>query len=634
MSKPSFSLDAQLVAADSPVSLQQKHGSEGCQSSEHVQDTKNSAFWQSYVHDTLRTTAGTTARSPREAIAKAQAHLDAEEKAMKGAIRALRAHRNSISIISRLPMDVLLCIFAFVVNDDPPAMSALDRLREGPQRLGWIRVTQVCRSWRETALADSSLWSWIKGDLTLEWARAMLSRSKASPLKVDVASTSMRLDVMNEVLGPNNMNRISQLRLQDSTDDHRFFKKLAHPAPLLDSLFLQFPAGRDFAITPPYILSSLLHPRLQRLELFNHYRLSRDVQVLRNLVHLEIGDSVRYVTSPTVEQLVPIVQECSRLNRLTLKRFRPQDDTFEEAGIGKFLAHRRFSLPHLERLELLGHQCAVPLFLSQLDFPASTGVWIHLEHDNNRHSPSWQLIPLLLSWSNIAPGCIHFDSLALETGPDTWITLRMPATAIKECGTRPSLRITIRKTAIPLLGSPGFLQALHTHGYFKRIARLAVLARDKADVLSPYLEDLLTSPSMSELKRLYVTEPTDASIELFNALALPAGGWRRHGPLLMPSLEYLTLEGPKTSLENPPEFALSDSLKEALVAFLSARQSYGAPLIEFKMVNCGDTGEFMEQVKKFLVPHDVSSKNDKGKHVRKLSKLGTTFVSRHIQKLR
>ncbi|KAA1467160.1 hypothetical protein DENSPDRAFT_750624, partial [Dentipellis sp. KUC8613] len=109
--------------------------------------------------------------------------LDVQIEFMKNATRIFSARRNAmVSFISRIPEDVLLRVFAYLVDDDPPNLVCSG---QGHRRyLGWIQVTHVCRPWREASLADSSLWVRIERGITPDWALAMLSRSNRRPLKV------------------------------------------------------------------------------------------------------------------------------------------------------------------------------------------------------------------------------------------------------------------------------------------------------------------------------------------------------------------------------------------------------------------------------------------------------------------
>ncbi|KAA1475879.1 hypothetical protein DENSPDRAFT_842755 [Dentipellis sp. KUC8613] len=570
--------------------------------------TPLSNFWQFYLRNTMHRAAiaDVTASSSWETIHKAQAQLDAEDEAVKNVMLALRARRNAISVVSRLPVDVLLYIFTFLVDEDPPIVNAYHTNLK--PLFGWINVTFVCRLWREVALANAHLWRRIEGLPSLEWARAMLSRSKACPLNVDATYFVVDSDVVDLILSPSSLCRISELIMLLRGDDIRYLSKLAEPAPILETLCISFSSGDNSPL--PEIITNTLHPRLRRLIVRNHPRVPCTIQVLRNLILLDIGTSGTYAEGPTLEQLTAIIHECHRLEELSLRRFGPGDQTFDVATVEGLHSRRRISLPHLKSLELLGEGCGVPLLLSQVDFPASAGVWIHLEPADSDVDPSWDYIPQLLPW--VAVGTDrksppHFDSLAVETNEESWISARMPATACRNGGTRPSLRITARKCASSLGWLHSLLRALHARNYYRRVTRCVLLARAEADVGFVGMGELLASPGMSELRELRLIEPMDPAVPFFQSLYLaPAAGV---GPaMLLPALECLVLQGPELA-GHIPTFALSSSVKKAVLAFLAARQLYRRPLSQCKLEDCGELGNFVDLVDELCKPPAVPVKS-------------------------
>ncbi|KAH9959020.1 hypothetical protein BC827DRAFT_1090255, partial [Russula dissimulans] len=68
---------------------------------------------------------------------------------LEDTLRTLKSHRNTLAPISRLPPEALAAIFSFVSS------SALDE----SGHLRWIRVTHVCRQWRQIALNYPRFWS-------------------------------------------------------------------------------------------------------------------------------------------------------------------------------------------------------------------------------------------------------------------------------------------------------------------------------------------------------------------------------------------------------------------------------------------------------------------------------------------
>ncbi|KAA1467151.1 hypothetical protein DENSPDRAFT_228392 [Dentipellis sp. KUC8613] len=277
-------------------------------------DSETSDPWESYIQKTLLHMADVTISSSQDSIYAAQAQLDAEIEAMKRAIRIFSARRNAmVSCLSRIPEDVLLQIFLFLVDDDPPKM--VHHMYERRRSLGWIRVTHVCRSWREIALSNSCLWTHIEPDITTDWLSETLSRSDPRPLKADLSLGSTDANVTVDVLG-NHSRRLSQLdiRIDRLIDFDDWADFVAHPSPLLESLSLRFSEGSDdLDVDPDYILTTVSHPRLRRLTMHVNFQPPCDAQVLHNLVYLELVGASDCDRRPFVDSLIPILEDTPQL---------------------------------------------------------------------------------------------------------------------------------------------------------------------------------------------------------------------------------------------------------------------------------------------------------------------------------
>ncbi|TFY70339.1 hypothetical protein EVG20_g2650 [Dentipellis fragilis] len=120
-------------------------------------------------------------------VTDAQQTLDNELHALHWLICAIRTHRNSFSITSRLPSEILARVFAFVAINEPPSSRTVLPSPSGPptvaRDLGWIRVTHVSHHWREVAMQDAGLWgNELVFTLGHRWFSEMLDRAKAAPL--------------------------------------------------------------------------------------------------------------------------------------------------------------------------------------------------------------------------------------------------------------------------------------------------------------------------------------------------------------------------------------------------------------------------------------------------------------------
>ncbi|KAF8062451.1 hypothetical protein FPV67DRAFT_271782 [Lyophyllum atratum] len=99
----------------------------------------------------------------------------------KAAIRFWKQYHNELSLISRLPPELLVTVFKYNFGV------------YGPFRLNWIRVSHVCSHWRRVALGCPSLWSDIPFHRP-RWAQEMLARSKMAPLTVMLTFTNSWMD--------------------------------------------------------------------------------------------------------------------------------------------------------------------------------------------------------------------------------------------------------------------------------------------------------------------------------------------------------------------------------------------------------------------------------------------------------
>lgn len=97
--------------------------------------------------------------------------LQAQIDDLKVQITALQSRHNAASLIGRLPPELLSHIFGMLSYIWPR----------------WIRVTHVCRHWREVALDCTGLWSRITFSHS-DFTQVKLARSKRHPLTVEYDS--------------------------------------------------------------------------------------------------------------------------------------------------------------------------------------------------------------------------------------------------------------------------------------------------------------------------------------------------------------------------------------------------------------------------------------------------------------
>ena len=141
-------------------------------------------------------------------------------------------HQNALAPILKLPLDLLTTIFLFF-----PAKNFTD---ESPT---WLRITHVCRRWREAAIGCALMWTNIMFDPP-PWTTIMLARSRGAPLVIeadvdDSLSGRTRSERVDLALAHSHHARVIRLRTPPSTANGLIFTLKNCPSPLLEVLELR-----------------------------------------------------------------------------------------------------------------------------------------------------------------------------------------------------------------------------------------------------------------------------------------------------------------------------------------------------------------------------------------------------------
>lgn len=138
-------------------------------------------------------------------------------------VRRLREQRNAdCSKTKHLPAEILSRIF------DSLACSGYSPWFP----LQWVAATHVCRTWRNVALNEPTLWTDFT-NVHPKWLRETFARSKAAPLILQwpIGPTDDLDIILEHVL--NSLERIGELRIFSKGS---FVDRLIQPAPFLESL--------------------------------------------------------------------------------------------------------------------------------------------------------------------------------------------------------------------------------------------------------------------------------------------------------------------------------------------------------------------------------------------------------------
>lgn len=173
-----------------------------------------------------------TAMASREALEQEKAyHYEC--------IRGINTRLNALVPISRIPPELLSEVFLHTAGHRADPASHPPPLRD------WIRVTHVCRHWRETALQCTALWSRVDAPINIKWLAELLARSKDSPLSmklsfrpVRVPGTGQFISSEDEVLlALSALHRVRTLTVDTLGKPMKtVLERLGGRAPLLESL--------------------------------------------------------------------------------------------------------------------------------------------------------------------------------------------------------------------------------------------------------------------------------------------------------------------------------------------------------------------------------------------------------------
>ncbi|TFY68277.1 hypothetical protein EVG20_g3614 [Dentipellis fragilis] len=226
---------------------------------------------------------------------------------------------------------------------------------------GWVRVTHVCRRWREAAISAAALWTEIQS-LGRNWTYIFMERAKNAPLCI--SQDCLYMEETCEMLPTplDIVNRLSQMRILELYGPYDVFlpviNQLHKPAPRLESLAMMMEsdnlqAGQIAEAVPGCLLGGDC-PSLRKLQLRDIFFQWNDF-CFSNLHTLELGyippepyQWDRDRRQPTPPALLAILADIPNLKSLTLENamYMPANE-----------AHMRLStpitLPHLESFELV-----------------------------------------------------------------------------------------------------------------------------------------------------------------------------------------------------------------------------------------------------------------------------------------
>ncbi|KAF8845047.1 hypothetical protein BDN67DRAFT_961969 [Paxillus ammoniavirescens] len=312
--------------------------------------------------------------SRRKSLAEeAQARIDEVISTRYLPVCTLRMQRNALSLISRLPDELLAAVF--VHNAQEYYGSPKRHTWAPPSVPPWVNVSYVCHHWRTIALNCPTLWAYLFF-VSRTWLAELLARSKTAPLRVQLDLSFPNTSLQKWEMIFSHLPRVKELHVRSLcfATASQLISRLTTPTPLLQLLHLSRRHGPySTAVldgTPsalPVILSGMT-PRLRSLEL-SKLDIAWHALALSGVTNLKLCDMP---SPPTMESLSSILAQMPELRELELEHTLRWDSSLSSDTLD--LVSDKVTLPCLSRLVIVAPTSAAVRFLSHVHIPAGTQI--------------------------------------------------------------------------------------------------------------------------------------------------------------------------------------------------------------------------------------------------------------------
>lgn len=291
---------------------------------------------------------------------KAQTEIDDELVALEERMRALRTRRNSLSLISSIPPELLSTIFVHHAQQ-----TQLLHNPDNPDILSWIIVGHICRHWREVALGTPELWAtpFLNSSQATD---EMLTRSKMAPLNLRIGRRYRMDSIQKALMHTERLQVVSLLFLHgDTAGCHcimEFINKLSScSTPKLQSLALEVGDKQTPRIAIPI---SFPAPNLRNLQI-KHCDLSWASSALTGLTVLDIK-KLSPECLPTLAELISALRRMPALHTLALEDALPTLSP-NTASLPRAPRAMNVQLFHLKQLRLTAKMLEVANVLTRIE---------------------------------------------------------------------------------------------------------------------------------------------------------------------------------------------------------------------------------------------------------------------------
>ncbi|KAI0264930.1 hypothetical protein BC834DRAFT_1042112 [Gloeopeniophorella convolvens] len=448
-----------------------------------------------------------SSRETPAAQADERATLLKEAGDLRTHLRLVCTRINALLPISLIPPAILSRIFRLFRDDVNDVKDGIPR-----EQRSWMRVSFVCRHWRQVALDDPALWSRIvEPERNPEYLSEMLSRSKNSSLGIIIDSppTPKLFDTLSELLP-----RIDTLSLPVTVDqDPQVQRLLRSKAPVLKEFTLGVSSWssspyhngstQDGAIQPiePTVFDGQA-PKLKKLHL-GDFTIPWLHLPQCSLTHLHVtatSKSAYSQTTGSLDQLIDVLSDSGpSLEVLTLR------DCWSSTPVGAQFARRAsvVKLPRLHQLDLSGSSPCIAHLSESLETPSLTELGVYLTAKDDAEVALWPAIASTTVSRFDRADLPEFRSLQFTLNPSSDL-----ATTVEASMAEPTPRSRRH--------SYSSNQTCLTLRFFYEYAAY----RGSIDVL----QTLCSTPSMSTVNYLTISSPsnyllTSDWVELFQPCA-------------------------------------------------------------------------------------------------------------------
>ena len=315
--------------------------------------------------------------------------VDKEVDATRQLLRSLLTRRNTLAPVSLLPPEILARVFHLLALDEPPYSCE--------KSSGWIRITHVCRHWRQVALDDSSLWariSRIGPDLDTALISEMLARARNAPLEIDIdfLITNAKPDPMH--LFPPHLSHTRVLRLHMTKPDCEGVREIfSREAPALEHFELRFSLSypitfQDLGGTTPFKGQA---PKLRSFCISQFcvpWSLIPRGQLTQLRITLVAEMSHRDPFLGNARQFIDLLVNCPALEIIVLELCLPSDLSQSSQG---WTVH----LPHLSRLCVRDSSSSVTNLLKMLGLPSNTTLHLYCVSEYGSSHNDYHVLPVV-----------------------------------------------------------------------------------------------------------------------------------------------------------------------------------------------------------------------------------------------